>query len=67
MSEYPGARKFMGFNTEVTQGILFYLIGVLNILTDLALVVLPTCIMWRVQLPSTTRLLIVGVFASRLL
>ena len=60
-------RKLDEFNTEATQGILFYMIGVLNILTDISLVILPTGIMWRVQLPITTRLLIVGVFASRLL
>lgn len=47
------------------QGALLYPIGVFNILTDLALVVTPIFVLWSVQLPLSTRALVMGGFISR--
>jgi len=47
------------------KGALFYPIGILNILTDLALVTTPIFVLWNVQLPLSTRSLVMGAFISR--
>lgn len=49
------------------QHVLYILIGVLNILTDLAAVVIPFFVMRNVQVAALKRWMVVGLFASRIL
>lgn len=44
-----------------------YPIMTINMLIDIALVVLPTIMLWNVQMPLPRRLKIISTFASRIL
>jgi hypothetical protein len=46
---------------------LYYYVGILNILTDVGLVVLPVLVVWDLQLKQEKKLFVVGLFATRLL
>ena len=49
------------------QPALYDYIGVLNILTDIALVVIPVPMMWKIQIAKDKKVLVIGLFAMRLL
>ncbi|KJK60992.1 hypothetical protein P875_00042787 [Aspergillus parasiticus SU-1] len=49
------------------EGAIMYPIMTINMLVDIALVVLPTIMLWNVQMPLPRRLKIISTFASRIL
>ncbi|QRD91319.1 integral membrane protein [Aspergillus flavus] len=49
------------------EGAIMYPIMTINMLIDIALVVLPTIMLWNVQMPLPRRLKIISTFASRIL
>ncbi|KAB8225808.1 hypothetical protein BDV33DRAFT_198218 [Aspergillus novoparasiticus] len=49
------------------EGAILYPIMTINMLVDIALVVLPTIMLWNVQMPLPRRLKIISTFASRIL
>jgi len=51
----------------INQSGLYYSIGVINILTDVAIVALPIVTMWTVQVSQQKRWLVNSLFAVRLL
>ena len=50
-----------------TQSALNYFNGLVNLVTDLAIAILPALIIWRVSLRSADRWAVLTVFSSRLL
>ena len=51
----------------INQWALYLFLGLLNISTDLALIVIPVVMMWWVQTKSARRLQVMALFASRIL
>lgn len=50
-----------------SQTSLYRYVGIMNILTDIALVVLPIPMMWKIQISWQNKAFILGLFAIRLM
>lgn len=49
------------------QKALYYYVDIMNILTDVALVILPVLVVWGLQLKAEKKLFVVGLFATRIM